>query len=90
MRQRAALVTKLQTWMGRALEWLEPAWHLRDAGLEYLKVDPLLGPPQRSELLQPRALETAVTAQIPPPLPLDASSSVRLRLRPSRALRATD
>ena len=66
MRRRAALVTKLQTWMGRALEWLEPAWHLRDAGLEYLKVDPLLGPPQRSELLQPRALETAVTEQIPP------------------------
>jgi hypothetical protein len=28
----------------KALEWLETAWRLRDAGLAYLKTDPLLDP----------------------------------------------
>jgi TolB-like protein/Flp pilus assembly protein TadD len=29
---------------GQALEWLETAWRLRDPGLEYVKIDPLLDP----------------------------------------------
>jgi hypothetical protein len=28
----------------KALEWLETAWRLRDSGLVYLKIDPLMDP----------------------------------------------
>ena len=45
---------------GRAFEWLDRAWKQRDAGLRYLKIDPLLrkvrGDPRYAALLRKQKL----------------------------------
>ncbi|TLZ12351.1 MAG: hypothetical protein E6K34_17850 [Gammaproteobacteria bacterium] len=43
---------------GRALRWLDTAWRLRDSGLEWLKVDPLLDPLRNEPRFQ--AIERAL------------------------------